>query len=64
MNDGSNKRKNKKKSKKRNWRKYPPEIEVVEVEPIPAENLEVIKDLIKKAALRKLYELEEERVKK
>jgi hypothetical protein len=58
MDDSYNKRK-KKKSKKLKWRKYPPKIEVIEVEPIPTENLEVIIDLIKKATLRKLNELKE-----
>jgi hypothetical protein len=36
-------------------------ITVVEVEPLPPENLEVLKELIKRAALRKLKELEEEK---
>jgi len=44
------------------WPKWkePPEIEVAFVEPLPPENLERLKELIKKAALRKLKELEEE----
>jgi hypothetical protein len=43
------------------WPKWkePPEIEVAFVEPLPPENLERLKELIKKAALRKLKELEE-----
>lgn len=45
------------------WKK-PPKIEVVEVEPLPPENLEVLKELVKKAALRKLKQMEEERKKK
>jgi hypothetical protein len=39
----------------------PLKIRVVEVEPLPPENLEVLKELIKRAALRKLKELEEEK---
>jgi hypothetical protein len=44
------------------WPKWkePPEIEVAFVEPLPPENLERLIELIKKAALRKLKELEEE----
>jgi len=44
------------------WPKWkePPEIEVAFVEPLPPENLERLKELIKKAALRKLKDLEEE----
>jgi hypothetical protein len=34
---------------------------VVEVEPLPPENLEVLKELVKRAALRKLKELEEDK---
>jgi len=45
-------------------RKKPLKIEVIEVEPLPPENLEVLKELVKKAALRKLKEMEEERKKK
>jgi len=43
------------------WPKWkePPEIEVAIVEPLPPENLEVLKELVKKAALRKLKALEE-----
>ena len=41
------------------WKK-PPKIRVVEVEPLPPENLEVVKELVKRAALRKLKDLEED----
>jgi hypothetical protein len=40
------------------WKK-PPKITVVEVGTLPPENLEVLKELVKKAALRKLKELDE-----
>lgn len=39
----------------------PIKIRVVEVGPLPPENLEVLKELVKRAALRKLKELEEEK---
>jgi hypothetical protein len=39
----------------------PIKITVVEVGPLPPENLEVLKELIKRAALRKLKDLEEEK---
>jgi hypothetical protein len=34
-----------------------PEIWVVDAGPLPAENLEILKELIKKAALRKLRQM-------
>jgi len=48
------------------WPKWkePPKIEVAFVEPLPPENLEVLKELVKRAALRKLKELEEKEKRK
>lgn len=47
-----------------NWEKNPPEIIVQDAGEMPPENLEVLKILIKKAAIRKLREFEVEAKKK
>jgi hypothetical protein len=40
-------------------RRIPPEVRVVEVEPLPAYNLEALKELVRRAALRKLRQMQE-----
>ena len=40
-------------------RKPPPKVRVVVVEPLPAHHLEVLKDLVRRAALRKLKQMQE-----
>jgi hypothetical protein len=48
------------KSKKDNVMKtIPPEVHVVEVEPLPAHHLEALKELVRRAALRKLRQMQE-----
>jgi hypothetical protein len=37
----------------------PPEVRVIEVEPLPAHHLEALKELVMRAALRKLRQLQE-----
>ena len=45
--------------KDKEMRKIPPEVRVVEVEPLPAYHLDVLKELVKRAALRKLRQMQE-----
>jgi hypothetical protein len=40
-------------------RRVPPEVRVVEVEPLPAYHLEALKDFVRRAALRKLRQMQE-----
>jgi hypothetical protein len=40
-------------------RRIAPEVRVVEVEPLPAHHLEALKELVKRAALRKLRQMQE-----
>lgn len=49
-----------KRNAKRSWN--PSRIRVTETKPLPPENLEILKELVKKAALRKLKELQEKRM--
>jgi hypothetical protein len=45
--------------KDKEMRRISPEIRVVEVEPLPANHLETLKDLVRRAALRKLRQMQE-----
>jgi len=40
-------------------RRIPPEVRVVEVEPLPAYHLDILKKLVRRAALRKLRQMRE-----
>lgn len=40
-------------------KRIPPEIHVVEVESLPAHHLEALKELVRRAALRKLRQMQE-----
>jgi hypothetical protein len=40
-------------------RRIPPKVHVVVVEPLPAHHLEALKELVRRAALRKLRQMQE-----
>lgn len=40
-------------------KRIPPKVRVVEVEPLPEHHLEALKELVRKAALRKLRQMQE-----